>query len=78
MVVTTITTLDIIHGPVFYLKHGISETGFCLRLQVELSQVGQTDRASIRLRTRETFYWAHLSRFRLKTETEASLRNVVF
>jgi hypothetical protein len=31
---TTITILDIIHRPVSYLKHDISETGFCLRLLV--------------------------------------------
>jgi hypothetical protein len=27
--------LDIIHRPFFYLKHSVSETGFCLRLQVK-------------------------------------------
>jgi hypothetical protein len=27
----TITILDIIHRPVFYLKHDCSETGFCLK-----------------------------------------------
>jgi hypothetical protein len=30
----TIRILDIIHRPFFYLKHDVSETGFCLRLQV--------------------------------------------
>jgi hypothetical protein len=30
----TITTLDIIRHPVLYLKHNVSETRFCLRLQV--------------------------------------------
>jgi hypothetical protein len=30
-----ITILDIIHRPVFYLKHDVSVTGFYLRLQVE-------------------------------------------
>jgi hypothetical protein len=30
----TITIMDIIHRPVFYLKHEVSETGFFLRLQV--------------------------------------------
>jgi hypothetical protein len=29
---TIIEFLDIIHRPVFYLKHNVSETGFCLRL----------------------------------------------
>jgi hypothetical protein len=38
----TITILDIIHRPVFYLKH-VSETGFCLCLQVEPTQVGPTE-----------------------------------
>jgi hypothetical protein len=32
--------MDIIHRPVFYLKHNVSETGFCLRLQVEFIQLG--------------------------------------
>jgi hypothetical protein len=31
----TNTFLDIIHRPVFYLKHNSSETGFCLRPQVK-------------------------------------------
>jgi hypothetical protein len=36
---TTITEfLDIIHGPVFYLKHNILETGLCL--QVKAYSVG--------------------------------------
>jgi hypothetical protein len=36
----TIIILDIIHRPVFYLKHDVSETGFGLRLQVEPTQMG--------------------------------------
>jgi hypothetical protein len=51
--------LDIIHRPVFiqkhrhdYIsKHNVSETGFCLRLQVEPTRVGPIDRASPHLRT---------------------------
>jgi hypothetical protein len=43
---TTITIPDIIHRPVAYLKHDILETGFCLRLQVVPTQLGQIDRAS--------------------------------
>jgi hypothetical protein len=35
--------LDIIHHPVFYLKHGISVTAFCLRLQVEPAQLDPKD-----------------------------------
>jgi hypothetical protein len=37
----TLTILDIIHRPVFYSKHKVSETGFCLLLQAELSQTQQ-------------------------------------
>jgi hypothetical protein len=32
-VVIIIEFVDIIYRPVFYLKHNVSETGFCLRLQ---------------------------------------------
>jgi hypothetical protein len=32
---TIIVFLDIIHIPLFYLKYNVSETGFCLRLQVK-------------------------------------------
>jgi hypothetical protein len=27
-------SLDIIYSPIFYLKHSVSESGFCLRIQV--------------------------------------------
>jgi hypothetical protein len=30
----------------FYLKHSVSETGFCLRLNVKTTQLGPSDRAS--------------------------------
>jgi hypothetical protein len=40
-----ITILDINHCPVFYLKHNILKTGFCL--QVEPTQVGPVARASL-------------------------------
>jgi hypothetical protein len=43
--------LDIIHRPVFYLKYNVSETEFCLRLQVEPTELGPMDRASPYLRT---------------------------
>jgi hypothetical protein len=43
----SITILDIILRPVFYLKHDVLETGFCLRLQVEPTQLGLRDRASL-------------------------------
>jgi hypothetical protein len=32
------------HRPVFYLEHVISETGFCLLLQVEPTQMGPIER----------------------------------
>jgi hypothetical protein len=57
----TITILDIIHRLVFFLKHLISEAGFCLCLHVVPRQ-----------RLANSFYWARLSRFHLKTETESS------
>jgi hypothetical protein len=40
---TTITILDIIHRPVFYLKHNVSDTGFCLCLQEEPTQFDPID-----------------------------------
>jgi hypothetical protein len=40
----TITILDIILCPVSYLKHEVSETGFCLRFPVEPIHLGLTDR----------------------------------
>jgi hypothetical protein len=39
--------LDIIHRPDFYLKHKASETGFCLRLQIEPTQLCPIDSASL-------------------------------
>jgi hypothetical protein len=36
----TITIPDIIHRPVSYLKHSVSETGSCLRIHVEPTQLG--------------------------------------
>jgi hypothetical protein len=38
---TIITILNIIERPVFYLKHDVSETGFCPCLQVEPTQMAQ-------------------------------------
>jgi hypothetical protein len=43
------TVLDIIHHPVFYLKHNVTETGFCLRLQAEHTQSVPKDRISLSL-----------------------------
>jgi hypothetical protein len=46
----TITILDIIHHPVFDLKHDVSKTGFCLRLQAGPTQLSPI--YSYRLRQR--------------------------
>jgi hypothetical protein len=43
----TITFLDIIHRPVSYLKHDVSETGFCFRLQVGPAQSDPIERAGL-------------------------------
>jgi hypothetical protein len=56
----------------YILKHNVSETGFCLRLQVNLLSWAQ----SIEL-VPVSIDWAPQSRFYLKTGTESSLRNVV-
>jgi hypothetical protein len=43
--------LEFIHHPIFLFKtHHVSETGFCLRLQVKSIQLGPIDRASPYLR----------------------------
>jgi hypothetical protein len=34
------------HCPVYITKHNVSETGFCLRLQVKPIQLGRIDRPS--------------------------------
>jgi hypothetical protein len=39
------------HHPVYFSKHDVSQTGFCLRLQVKPTQLGPIDRASPSLRT---------------------------
>jgi hypothetical protein len=71
---STITILDIIHRRIFYVSHRVSDTGFCLRLQAEPIQLGrlspETENISI--------YWAQISSFHLKPETESSLRSAVF
>jgi hypothetical protein len=45
--------LDIIHRPVFYIKHDVSKTGFCLRLQIEPTQLGKSPEAET-----SSIYWA--------------------
>jgi hypothetical protein len=47
----TITILNIIHRPLFYLKHDISETGSHLRFRLERTHLWPIDRATIYLRT---------------------------
>jgi hypothetical protein len=49
------------HRPVYFSKHNVSDTGFCLRLQVKPTQLGPIDRASPYLRN----------------DPESSLRNIV-
>jgi hypothetical protein len=39
--------LDCIHCPVLYLKHGVSENAFCLRLLFEPTHLVPTDRRSL-------------------------------
>jgi hypothetical protein len=51
----------------FIFQNSVSDTGFCLRLQVKPPVIGTI-----------SIDWAELSRFYLKTETECSLRNVAF
>jgi hypothetical protein len=38
--------MNIVHRPVFYLKHDFSLTGLCLRLQVEPTHVDPIDGVS--------------------------------
>jgi hypothetical protein len=52
----TIPVLNIIHCPVFYLKHDVSESGFCLRFQV-----GQEAEIS-------SNYWTQLSTTKVPPE----------
>jgi hypothetical protein len=52
LIYTNIIFLGIIHHPVFYFKCRpvfILETGFCLHLQVEATQLGPVSRASLYL-----------------------------
>jgi hypothetical protein len=62
---TTITVLDIIH-PVFYLKLGVSETGFCVRLEAEPTRVGPIDVASLCHWTAATMPIGFMKPMRLK------------
>jgi hypothetical protein len=68
----------------FYLNHDVSETDFCLRLQMKPTQMGPMETTSVCLclcgpeTEANSFYWARLNWFYLKTETESGLRNVEF
>jgi hypothetical protein len=72
-----VTILYIIHRPDFHWKHNVSETGFCLRLEVERTPkpywcccwCPETETSSI--------YWAQLSRFHLKTDRIQSPKHCV-
>jgi hypothetical protein len=46
----TITILDIIYSPIFYLKYDILETEFCIRVQVVLTQLDLINRVNLCLR----------------------------
>jgi hypothetical protein len=46
----TIAFLDIIHRPLFYLKHDVSETVFCFLLEVVPNQMSPIERSSHCLR----------------------------
>jgi hypothetical protein len=46
----TITILDIVQRPLFYLKHSVSETGFSPRFLAERTQVYRKERVSACLR----------------------------
>jgi hypothetical protein len=50
-VTVTVTLLGIIHRPVLYSKHNVSDPGFCPRFQVEATQLSLIDRASVTLWT---------------------------
>jgi hypothetical protein len=67
----TVTILGIIQCPVFYLKYSVSETGFCLRLQVKSTRLGPMDRASLSLRSvyiRLAMYFSYLSSLAYQTD----------
>jgi hypothetical protein len=61
---TIIEFMDITHRPVYYLKHNVSETGFCLLPQVKAYSAGP-NRQSYSLSPD------------LRMKTESSLRNFV-
>jgi hypothetical protein len=62
------TIQEMIIGPVLYLKYDVLETGFCLRLQVEATQLNPLDKVN-RCGQTDYTYCVQMNRFRLKTET---------
>lgn len=46
----SVVLLYLEHRPLYISKHNVPEVGFCLRLQVEPTQLGSIDRASSYLR----------------------------
>jgi hypothetical protein len=46
VITTSIIILDIIHSLLFYLKQDVSETGVCLRLQLERTHVDPLDKST--------------------------------
>jgi hypothetical protein len=63
---TTVVFLDIIHCPLFYLKHKLPEIELCLCLLVEPTQLGPINRAGPYLWTPETTQ--HKPSARVKTD----------
>jgi hypothetical protein len=74
--VITITDLNIIHRLVIYIKHDVSEAGFCLRLKVvptHLGPIGRAKSGNILVLCIGTYWVGHTWRRR-----QSSLRNVMF
>jgi hypothetical protein len=65
--------LNIIQRPVFNLDHDVSETGFCLRLEVEHTHLGPVDRASLCLRTPATLSMGFIEPTEHKPSTRVNI-----
>jgi hypothetical protein len=66
------------HCPVSYLKHDVPETEFCLRLQVEPTQVGPTEETSLSSDTsnKTNAVYKHKPRMRVNISTPWVSTNV--
>jgi hypothetical protein len=64
-----VTVLDIIHRPLFYLKHSIWEIGSCLRLQLQPTRMAYS--LSLERRRSWSFCSNNLRSFHLKQEKES-------